>query len=175
MTGFGVFLLLGAILSGLLGMIWFFAKLTDVIESGGFRALLRRNFEHYAERRVNTFLPAPSLTPDHSVKPEVLSASSASRQTDSHGVSEALQWIERMRLDRTRITLIELMVYTGWPVGEIRGLLKGDNTVLSAEIEQARRRLGVAEPPRVIPVSERGSPPRPLALDGELHYQPPPR
>lgn len=175
MSDFGVMLLFGAGLVLMLGLIRGLAWLTDVLESGGFRAMLRRNFDHYAERRVNTFAPAPAPQFAHSVKLEAQTGASATRQTADARVSAADPYIERLRLDRTRITLIELMVYTGWSVGEIRGVLKGDNTVISSEIEQARQKLGIAEAPRAIPLAERGAPPRPLVLDPELPYQPPPR
>ncbi len=87
----------------------------------------------------------------------------------------------RLKVDRTRNALIEELVYNGWGVGEIRAVIKGDNSAIGAEVEAARQRLGIVEAPRVIPVSERGSEPRPLVMerpkrfydDPELEYKAP--
>jgi len=67
----------------------------------------------------------------------------ADEQTDDRQtkVSEAEILLNRTELDRTRAAWITLMVYKGYAVGEIRGLLKGDNGTIGAEIEAARKRL----------------------------------
>lgn len=64
------------------------------------------------------------------------------RQTDE--VSATDRWTRRLEVDRSKTALIELMVYTGWTVGEIRAVIKGDNGAIGLEIEAARRRLGMA-------------------------------
>ena len=74
------------------------------------------------------------------------------RQTDY--VSEADLWLDRLELDRTKTALIELLVYSGWEVGQIRGVLKGDNGAIGTEIEAAKIRLGMTEPPRVLRVKD---------------------
>lgn len=74
------------------------------------------------------------------------------RQTDY--VSEADRWLDRLEVDRTKTALIELLVYSGWDVGQIRGLLKGDNGVLGTEIEAARKRLGISIEPRQLRVRD---------------------
>jgi hypothetical protein len=63
------------------------------------------------------------------------------QQTDE--VSKGSLWIERLQLDKTRAGWVELMVYMGYTVGDIRGLLKGDNGAIGTEIEAARKRLGM--------------------------------
>jgi hypothetical protein len=74
------------------------------------------------------------------------------RQTDY--VSEADLWLDRLELDRTKTALIELLVYSGWEVGQIRGVLKGDNGAIGTEIEAAKIRLGMVEPPRHLRVKD---------------------
>jgi hypothetical protein len=56
--------------------------------------------------------------------------------------------------DRTKTALIELLVYSGWEVGQIRVVLKGDNGALGAEIEAARQRLGISTEPRQLRVRD---------------------
>lgn len=80
----------------------------------------------------------------------------ADEQTDSGQtmVSEAEILLNRTELDRTRLAWITLMVYKGYTVGEIRGLLKGDNGVIGTEIETARQRLGIVSDPRQLRVRD---------------------
>lgn len=113
------------------------------------------------------------------VAQEPQTATDGDGRTDGRRVSEADQWLERLKVDRTRAATIELMVYSGWKVEQIRSVVKGENSAISVDVEAARQRLGIAEAPRVIPVSERGSDPRPLVLerrwhdDPELEFKPP--
>lgn len=91
---------------------------------------------------------------------------------DRPSVSEDNLEVPRLQLDRTKATVIELMVYNGWQVGEIRAVIKGDNGAIGAEVEAARKRLGIeaAEPRTPIagrPTSAQFAPSSP--------YQPPPR
>lgn len=74
------------------------------------------------------------------------------RQTDL--VSEADQWLDRIELDRTKTALIELLVYTGWDVGQIRSVIKGDNGAIGTEVEAARKRLGIVVEPRLLRVRD---------------------
>lgn len=86
-------------------------------------------------------------------------------------------------LDRTRARLIAIMIDSQIPVAEIRSLLKGDNTVISQEVADARKSLGLA--PSVeyrTPIAGRPSQaefePAPARstfreTDPELEYQPP--
>lgn len=93
------------------------------------------------------------------------------RQTDE--VPEADQWLERVRLDRTKTMLIDLLVYSDWHVGEIRAALKGDSGALGKEIEAARQRLG--KPPSTpyrTPIAGRPTDPRYYQDDPGLVYEP---
>lgn len=74
------------------------------------------------------------------------------RQTDY--VSEADRWLDRLEVDRTKTMLIELLVYSGWDVGQIRGVLKGDNGAIGNEIDAARKRLGMTDEPRQLRVRD---------------------
>jgi hypothetical protein len=74
------------------------------------------------------------------------------RQTDY--VSEADHWLDRMEVDRTKTALIELLVYSGWDVGQIRSVVKGDNGAIGTEIEAARNRLGITAEPRQLRVRD---------------------
>ncbi len=99
-------------------------------------------------------------------------------------VSADEKWVERMRLDRTRAAAIELMVYSGWTVGQVRTVVKGDNGTIGSEVEAAKVRLGIApDPPRDLTVRDtNGERAIPFATrsgyvetDPDLAYQPPPR
>lgn len=81
----------------------------------------------------------------------------ADRQTDRAdrpSVSADNLEVPRLQLDRTKATLIEVMVYNGWQVGEIRSMLKGDNGAIGAEIEAARKRLGILPTDRILRVKD---------------------
>ena len=54
----------------------------------------------------------------------------------------------------TQTTLVEGLIALGWTVSEIRTLLKGDNGVLSQAAEQARLKLGIDTPRRVVTVGK---------------------
>jgi hypothetical protein len=54
--------------------------------------------------------------------------------------------VAQLQVDRTRTTVIEVMVYSGWTVAEIRGVVKGENATISEEVRAARARLGIAAP-----------------------------
>lgn len=99
------------------------------------------------DRAVNHFqivMPRPS--------PQTEQTAQTDRQTDY--VSEADHWLDRMELDRTKRTVIELMVYVGWDVGQIRNVIKGDNGAIGAEIDAAKKRLGMVDPPRALRVRD---------------------
>lgn len=57
-----------------------------------------------------------------------------------------------------RGALVEALVSNDWGVGQIRGVLKGDNGVISAEVAAARERLGLPAAPRTITISRHGEP-----------------
>ncbi len=116
--------------------------------------------------------PTPAAANDMST-PAQRTAADGGGRTDGRPVSAPNPWMERLQVDRTRAAVIELMVYSGWRVEQIRTVIKGENAALGAEIDAARQRLGMPEAPRIIAVSERGAPQRPLVLDRELEYKPP--
>lgn len=68
-------------------------------------------------------------------------------QTDGRqtSLSEAHVLLEALQLDRSRLVIIDTLVYTGWDVSEIRNQLKGDHNVIGQEIAAAKRRLGIEE------------------------------
>lgn len=74
--------------------------------------------------------------------------------TDRPSVSADDLSAPRLQLDRTKQALIEVMVYNGWNVGEIRAAVKGDNGAIGAEVDAARKKLGIDAPERVIRVRD---------------------
>jgi hypothetical protein len=55
--------------------------------------------------------------------------------------------LRRLRSDRSRAAVVEVLVQAGWDVGAIRAVLKGDNGAIGAETQAARAALGSAAPP----------------------------
>lgn len=102
--------------------------------------------------------PAPRLLADNAdyVVPDEVDLE-ADEQTDGQTdpVSAQYDAIGRLSVDRTRGAVIDVLVRAGWDVGRIRGVLKGDNGVIGAEVAAARQRLGLDTPTRTITVSER--------------------
>lgn len=79
-----------------------------------------------------------------------------------------------LRLDKTKVGLITILVYNEWTVSEIRSLLKGDNTTMSQEIAEVRKNLGLAPPTEYrTPIAGRATVARFYESDPELAYQPP--
>jgi hypothetical protein len=78
------------------------------------------------------------------------------RQTDLVSVGD--EWMDRIEVDRTKTAIIELLVYSGWDVGQIRSVVKGDNGAIGLEVEAAKQRLGMSpDPPRMLRVNDNGS------------------
>lgn len=119
---------------------------------------------------VNTSAPVmspiqPQTTPDQQTD-------GADRRA-SVGLSGDPRRCPALQLDRTKASLIMLLVYNEWTVSEIRSVLKGDNTVLGQEIADARERLGM------VPAGEyrtpiAGRPTSAVFETGDLAYEPPP-
>jgi hypothetical protein len=148
----GLFLLLFAALLVLVGVIRFFAWLTELQEEHG---SLPRAAGHAIERYVlvrpvNDFRPAAPVM-SHEFE-QTRADGQTDRQTDL--VSEADQWLDRLEVDKTKTALIELLVYSGWDVGQIRGVVKGDNGAIGAEVEAARQRLRIVVEPRQLRVRD---------------------
>lgn len=77
------------------------------------------------------------------------------RQADRPSVSVDSLELPRLRLDRTKQAIIEVMVYNGWQVGEIRAVIKGDNGAIGAEIEAAKKKLGIETAENRTPIAGR--------------------
>ena len=60
----------------------------------------------------------------------------------------------RLQLDRTKTAIIEVLVYNGWRVGDIRAALKGDNGAIGAEVDAARKKLGIFPQERTLRVRD---------------------
>lgn len=75
--------------------------------------------------------PAPTQTTD--------------RPADRLSVSADHERPPRHQVDRTREAVIDELLYSGWTMTDLRreGILRGDNTKISAEVEAARKRLGI--------------------------------
>ena len=85
--------------------------------------------------------------------------SAQTKQTDQtdgpdEAVSDADRWLDRLEVDRTRAAVLELLVYSGWDVSQIRGVIKGDTGAIGAEVRAARQRLGILTEPRTLVVRE---------------------
>jgi hypothetical protein len=124
---------------------------TKRIATGDKEALttLPQNQRDALGRKVSGLWPKP--------RPGIFAQTEADWQTDrqTDEVSEADRWLDRLEVDRTKTALIELMVYSGWQVGEIRAVIKGDNGAIGAEVAAARERLGLGEdPPRMLQVRD---------------------
>ena len=84
-------------------------------------------------------------------------------RTDSPSAAVETPEVPRNLTERTippgdRGALVEALVINEWGVGQIRGVLKGDNGVISQEIAAARERLGLPAAPRTITISRHGEP-----------------
>jgi hypothetical protein len=76
---------------------------------------------------------------------------------DEPSVSLVNQLLSRLEVDRTKAAVIELLVYSDWTTAEIRAVLKGENAAIGAEVDAARKRLGISPPDRQLRVrDERG-------------------
>lgn len=155
------------------GFLWFWIVRPILEDWGVIGPYVPPRYDAETKRIVNT-LPAaePAAAHDMSTPAARTNADGADEETDGR-VSAPNPWMERLQVDRTRAAVIELMVYSGWRVEQIRTVIKGENASIGAEIDAARQRLGIPEAPRIIAVSERGAPQRPLVLDRELEYKPP--
>ena len=88
---------------------------------------------------------------EHTDKPD--SPSAAQEQP-----TEPRNLTERAIPPGDRGALVEALVTNEWGVGQIRGVLKGDNGVISAEVAAARERLGLPAAARTITISRHGEP-----------------
>lgn len=89
-----------------------------------------------------------------SLAPPAPMADDTDRQTDRPSVSADNLEVPRLQLHTTKTTLIEVLVYNGWQVGEIRSTIKGDNGAIGTEVDAARKRLGIDAPERTLRVRD---------------------
>lgn len=103
------------------------------------------------------YLEAESVKNNESVilpDPAPPTADQQTDRADRPSVSADNLEVPRLQLDRTKVAIIEVLVYNGWQVGEIRSALKGDNGTISAEVEAAKKRLGIVDEPRHLRVKD---------------------
>ena len=103
--------------------------------------------------------------------PQTSRQTQTDRQTDEASTPDPR--IERLQLDRTKTALIEVLVYSGWDVSDIRSAVKGDNGAIGAEVDAARKRLGIPTPgPYRTPIVGRPTSAR-FETDPDYPYQAP--
>lgn len=126
------------------GMLWDYRK--DQIVAF-LRGVVR---SRQPRTKIHVVKPRESVKPNPMLAPVVMSRQAAdgpdrpqTDQTDKR-VSVGDQWLDRLQRDITKEAVIELMVYSGWSVSQIRAVIRGDNNVIGAEVADARKRLGLA-------------------------------
>lgn len=150
----------------IVGFLWFWIVRPILEDWGVIGPYVPPRYDAETKRIVNTSqVAAPAAVHDMST-PAARTDADENGRTETGRVSAADQWLDRFEVDRTKTTAIELMVYSGWSVAQIRAVVKGENAALGAEIDAARQRLGIEpEPPRVIPLRPRNDTERVLVLD----------
>lgn len=146
------------------GWLWFYVVRPILEDYGVMCAAPMPHYDPETKQLVNRYQDDG----DDYVDPAPQTAQTDRRQTDRQPVSTPSESPSRLQLDRTRTAVIEELLTHGWNVGEIRGVVKGDNGTIGAEIDAARQRLGIDVEPRTIPVKERGGDTRYVALDEDL-------
>lgn len=155
------------------GVIWFHI-VRPILADFGVIGMDEGNASTVKHSQIVMSPPAPPVPPDKQTdEPD--------RRADA-ALSGDPKRCPALQLDRTKAGLIAILVYNEWTVSEIRNLLKGDNTVISQEVADARQRLGL-EPPTAYRTPIAGRPtdvrlyvePRPVfrETDPDLAYQPP--
>lgn len=114
--------------------------------------------------RLVRMVPEDEIEPDELLMPdfmredesdELLPLQTDSRQTAlQSGLSEIEEACKRARLDRSKESLVSLLVTLGWGVGDIRQVIKGDNNAIGALVAKAK--AGQLEPPEDKPADELG-------------------
>lgn len=101
------------------------------------------------------------------------------RRADRPSVCAVSEGPARLQLDRTRGALIEELLTLGWTITDFRReqIFRGDNNKISAEVDAARKRLGMESDDRqaISPVAGRPIPPGVSfhSDSPELEYSPP--
>ena len=127
------------------GAIVYARVVVPLLEAFGIDAPLSSAFYDKPQPQPQTTQTAQTDRPD--------SPSAASEPTEAPN-----NLTERTIPAGDRGALVEALVINEWGVGQIRGVLKGDNGVISQEIAAARERLGLPAAPRTITISRHGEP-----------------
>lgn len=69
-------------------------------------------------------------------------------------VSALHEAAEELQLDRSRKSIIYILVLAGWDVGAVRAVLKGANDAIGVEVAEVRKQLGIDAPIRMIAVRD---------------------
>lgn len=124
----------------ILGWLWFFVA-RPILEDFGVIAVGQQ------PESVNT---SQAATPIQEPAQKQTDQTDQTDNADRPSVSAASLRVPRLQLDRTKTAVVEVLVYNGWGVGEIRAVLKGDSNAFGAEVEAARQRLGIDPPERLL-------------------------
>lgn len=144
-------LLVGLYLS-LQGVLWLVSTLTGrkivYVPQGALKQQVRHTLEEReiadeetveADKGLNEQTDSPDEADEQTENTD-------SRQTASESrLSDIEQLVERVQLDRSRETIIELLVRVGWSVSDIRAIIKGDNAVISGLVAKAKSKLDQPE------------------------------
>lgn len=123
------------IASKILGVVW---EVIGGPVSAVFWYFFEVRYPEEKEEPVRNFDNNPSTQHKEitSSRPQTGQTDQTDGQTDR--VSAGDQWLARLKVDRKKSALIELLVYSGWSVGEIRSTIKGDSGAIGAEIQALR-------------------------------------
>jgi len=154
----------------IVGFLWFWIVRPILEDWGVIGPYVPPRYDPETKQIVKDFAPTMHAAANDMSTPAQRTATDGDGRTDGRPVSAPNPWMERLQVDRTRAAVIELLVYSGWRVEQIRTIVKGENGAIGSEVDAARQRLGVDEPARVILVSKRGGEPTPLPMDRPLRY-----
>lgn len=146
----GLMLLFGAALGFVLGVIRFFAWLTDIQESGGFAAAIRRTWDRYVESRSN--MSSRKVQWQHVDRPDpvyipVSHTDMPSTDMDAPKADIGAKWPSMPRLSRD-ITDSDMVVFLAvvrnadgkyrYSANDIFSLVKGDRNTVLAKVREIR-------------------------------------
>ena len=150
----------------IVGFLWFWIVRPILEDWGVIGPYVPPRYDAETKKVVNEYQVAALAVTNDMSTPAARTNADEDGRTDGRPVSAADAWLDRFEVDRTKTAAIELMVYSGWTVAQIRAVIKGENAALGAEIDAARQRLGIApEQPRAIPLRPRTGDDRVLVLD----------
>lgn len=179
MSQFGVMLLMFAIVIGMVGLIKFFAWLTDLQERGGVGAAVQRGYDRYVDRResVRPFVEQEKKSPP----PRIMSPETTRpNHTDMRLVytSDDLTRTAAKLTERERIIVLAAMRDNdkkAYSANRIAAFLGGDRNSVLAILREARPAPETTEDaPYTTPIAQRPTAAQ-FESDPELAYQPPPR